>query len=38
MLDPTTDQALRQADAHLERYWERLQPLYVRREDDPEGG
>ncbi|WP_141662899.1 hypothetical protein [Streptomyces sp. Wb2n-11] len=34
MLDPTAGQALRETDGHLDRYWRRLQPLYVRHEDD----
>lgn len=34
MLDPAADQALRETDGHLNRYWEQLQPLYVRHEDE----
>lgn len=29
-LDPTDDQELRAADAHLDRYWAAIAPLYLR--------
>ena len=35
MLDPTANSVLREANGHLDRYWEQLQPLYVRREGEP---
>ncbi|MER7108672.1 hypothetical protein [Streptomyces sp. NPDC000229] len=38
MLDPTADQNLRETDGHLDHYWQQLQPLYVRHEDDSGGG
>ncbi|MDN3296593.1 hypothetical protein QWM81_21600 [Streptomyces ficellus] len=35
MPDRIADQALRETDGHLDRYWRQLQPLYVRHENEP---